>query len=174
MSETNIIGKDVWWDTELQEFKPKRINLDKVPLKFRCPKCGKIVVKPQDREPLRIKDKEDEAIKDKEIDRLFKIEKPSKEEWDNFVKRHEELFTPLIHLVERGTPIDLTWYGGVCKNCWLDGFGKNGAYGAFMKKQLEKDEEKYNKNDDKAHLWINGKLKLVNKVIEIDLKDGGS
>jgi len=44
--ETNIVGKDVWWDTTLQKFRKKRLNLDKIPLKFRCPSCGKIVVKP--------------------------------------------------------------------------------------------------------------------------------
>ena len=47
--ETKIIGKDVWWDTELQRYRKKRFNLEKVPLKFRCPHCGKIVVKPRDR-----------------------------------------------------------------------------------------------------------------------------
>jgi len=52
MSETRIIGKDVWWDHKLQRYKKKRLNLDKVPLKFRCPRCGRIVVKPRDRDSI--------------------------------------------------------------------------------------------------------------------------
>ena len=44
--ESRIIGQDSWWDTELQKFKQRRFDLAKVPLKFRCPNCGKIVVKP--------------------------------------------------------------------------------------------------------------------------------
>jgi len=48
----NIIGKDVWWDTKQQKFRKKRLNLTKIPLKFRCPNCGKIVVKPRDRDSM--------------------------------------------------------------------------------------------------------------------------
>ena len=140
-TKTRRIGLDVWWDTALQEYHSKRINLDKIPLKFRCPNCGKIVEKPKDREPLKIVDKEDRQIKHKEIDRLFKIEKPSKDEWNNFVKRHEELFIPKMNLIERGMSLNLSWWGGVCKHCYLDGFGKWGPIGAFFKTQLTKDHK---------------------------------
>ena len=167
-SESRIIGQETWWNTELQEFKPRRFDLDKIPLKFRCPNCGKVVVKPEDRELERVVDEEDRRVKDIEIKRLLELEKPPREKWDDFVKRHEELFIPLVHLVERDTPIDLAWYGGVCKNCWLDGFGKHGTRGAFMKKQLEKDKEKdFNTADTRKSLWINGKLRRVPDVIEV-------
>ena len=97
--ETRIIGKDVWWDHKLQRFRKKRINLTKVPLEYRCPNCGKILVKPDERY------------------------------WND-------------------AGFNLGWYGGVCKNCWLDGFGDYGEHGVFMKKQLEKDKEKLTKFKD--------------------------
>jgi len=162
------IGVDVWWDHKLQQYRSKKINLDKIPLKYRCPNCGKIVEKSKNREPLKIVDKEDRQIKHKEIDRLFQIEKPSKDEWNNFVKRHEELFIPKINLIERGTSLNLSWWGGVCRDCYLDGFGKHGNFGAFLKAQIEKDEQKFKKNQGKIVLWINGEVRLVENVIEID------
>ena len=161
------IGVDVWWDHKLQQYRSKKINLDKIPLKYRCPNCGKIVEKPKDREPLKIVDKEDRRIKHKEIDRLFQIEKPIKEEFNNFVDRHKELFTPKINLIERGVSLNLSWWGGVCKDCYLDGFGKWGTVGSFFKTQLTKDDQRIKENQDKIPLWINGELRLVNKVIEV-------
>ena len=59
--------------------------------------------------------------------------------------------------------VDLNWWGGVCRECWLDGFGKNGGFGTFMKRQLEKDKEKYENNENKVSLWINDELRLVDK-----------
>ena len=59
------------------------------------------------------------------------------------------------------------WGKGVCKKCWLGGFGKNGKYGKLMKAQLTKEEQQINKNSDKIPLRINGKLRLATKIIEI-------
>ncbi len=55
----------------------------------------------------------------------------------------------------------------MCRDCYLDGFGKNGARGLFMKHQIEKDEARYKKNENKIPLWINNELRLVDKVIEV-------
>jgi len=166
-AEARVIGEESWWDHKTQSFRKKRLNLSKVPLKFRCPNCGKIVVKTRDREPMRIIDEEDRRRKRKQIDECLEREKPLKEEWDDFVERHNDLFIPVVHLVERGEPIDLSWWGGVCKDCCLDGFGRSGGWGNFMKSQMMKDEEKRTKNSDKVPLWINGKLRLATKIIEI-------
>ena len=138
----SIIGKDVWWNTKLQEFKKKRYNLIKVPLKFRCPSCGKIVVKPEDRKPLRVLDEKDMAIKRKKVHHFLDTEKPTKEEYDAFLDSHEELSIPIIHLVERTPSHSLAFYGGVCQDCWLDGFGDFGAYGGFVGRQIKPDAEK--------------------------------
>ena len=174
VDKIRIIGVDVWWDHKLQRFRSKKIDLGKVALKHRCPNCGKIVEKPKDREPLKIVDKEDRQIKHKEIDRLFQIEKPSKEEWDAFVNRHEELFIPKINLIERGMSLNLSWWGGVCKDCYLDGFGVFGDTGKFMgmmiKGKAEGRKKKREKNEEKTALWINGELVLVDKTIEPEYK----
>lgn len=90
-TETRIIGKDVWWDTKLQKYRKKRLNLDKIPIKFRCHHCGKIVVKPQDR---------------------------------------DSIFLDLI--------LQLTLRGGVCNDCFYDGFGE---YGEIGKELGEKQKE---------------------------------
>lgn len=138
----DVIGKDVWWDTELQEFRKKRFNLTKVPLKFRCPSCGKIVVKPRDREPLLIRDKQDRKIKGAEIKRLFELEKPPKSEWNEFVERHEELFEVQTIEIPQNPAWWLGFYGGVCRECWLDGFGRYGDYGGFMGRKTRDRKEK--------------------------------
>jgi hypothetical protein len=52
MTETNVIGVDVWWDHTTQKFKKKKVNLKKVPLEFRCPNCGKILAGTSDRDSL--------------------------------------------------------------------------------------------------------------------------
>ena len=139
---SGIIGQDVWWDTELQEFKPRRFDLAKVPLKFRCPNCGKIGVKPEDRKPMRIWDEKATAIKRVELNRIRKLEKPTREEWADFCERHKELLTPVSHLVERSPSHRFSSYGGVCQDCWLDGFGKHGDYGGFVGSQIKPGNEK--------------------------------
>jgi len=184
-SETKIIGKDVWWDTNLQEFREKRLNLTKVPLKFRCPSCGKIVVKPRDRRPLMVKDEKDWKIKQAEIDRFFKLEKPPRSEWDEFVERHKEFFEVKTIEIPWNPTWFLSFYGGVCKDCYLDGFGASGGTGKFMgmmiKGEDEKRKKKREKNEGKTSLWINGKLVLVDRIIEPEYtlienvqKDGGA
>jgi len=146
---TNIIGEDVWWDHKLQEFRKKRLNLSNVPLKFRCPKCGKIVVKPKDREPLIIRDERAWKLKKAEIDIFFKLEKPPRSEWDDFVERHKELFQVGKIEIPRNPAWWLGAYGGVCKDCWLDGFGRYGDYGGFVGRQIKPKEEKEKQNHEK-------------------------
>ena len=43
MDEIRVVGKDVWWDHKLKRFRKKRLNLEKVPMKYRCPNCGGIL-----------------------------------------------------------------------------------------------------------------------------------
>ena len=117
------IGVDVWWDHKLHHYRPKKINLMKVPLMYRCPNCGKILVSSERRR------------------------------WGY---RHET------------SEMICNWWGGVCRDCYLDGFGKHGNFGAFLKAQIEKDEQKVKKNQGKIVLWINGEVRLVENVIEID------
>lgn len=147
--ETNIIGKDVFWDIKLQKFRKKRLNLDKIPMRFRCPSCGKIVVKPRDREPLIIRDEQAWKNKKAEIDRLFKLEKPPRSEWDAFVERHKELFEVDTIEIPRDPAWWLGFYGGVCKDCWLDGFGRYGDYGGFVGRQIKPKEEERRKKHEK-------------------------
>jgi len=165
--KTQRIGIDVWWDHKLQQYRSKRINLEKVSLEYRCPNCGEIVVKPRDRGANLIVDREDERIRLKEIRRVRELENPPKSEWDGFVEKHRELFTRKYITPEKITPIELSWYGGVCEQCYYDGFGKHGVYGKFLKTQLDKDRAKFEDRKNKVAIWINGELRLVDKVIDI-------
>jgi hypothetical protein len=54
MTETRVVGVDVWWDHEAQKFRPKKVDLEKVPLEFRCPNCGKILIGLKDRKKIYI------------------------------------------------------------------------------------------------------------------------
>lgn len=179
MSETttNQVGKDVWWDTSTQKFRKKRINLDKIPLKYRCPNCGKIMMELEDRKPIitsnflsleysRGMDRWIGAFRSeypnipredfKRCQGEFNIKHP---ELNDYVERYEEPALP---------PIELGFHGGVCEKCWLDGFGAYGEYGRFMKTQLKKEQKELNKSNDKTALWINGKLRLTKGIIEIN------
>jgi len=127
MSETRVVGVDVWWDNKLQKFRKKRLNLKKVPLSCRCPKCGKIL------EPSRT------------------------------CAGYRDITEPT------STMIELSLYGGVCYNCYLDGFGKYGERGQALKAEFKADEIKFKKNNDKTPLWINGKLRLTKGVIEVNI-----
>ena len=167
-AEVRVIGEESWWDHKTQSFRKKRLNLDKVPLKFRCPNCGKIVVKSRDRKPIKIRDEEDWIRKRKQVKEFIERERPTKDEYYSFARQHPELWNPVYHIMEERVTLDLSWWGGVCKDCCLDGFGRSGGWGRFMKSQMTKDEEKLPKNSDKIPLWINGKLRLTTKVIEID------
>jgi hypothetical protein len=117
-TQAKRIGVDVWWDHKTQRYRHKKINLNKIPLIYRCPNCGKILVNSEHRR------------------------------WN--------------YLYET-TEFELNWWGGVCYNCYLDGFGKHGAFGAFLKKQLEKDErkiktfesERLNKYGKEPKYWLN-------------------
>jgi hypothetical protein len=152
-TETNRVGVDVWWDNNLQKFRKKRINLEKIPLKYRCPNCGKILanLEERSRNPITTHYIKEESEKDELIryghTQYIKVEEPNPFYYTN--------------------PIELNFYGGVCRSCWLDGFGKNGKYGLFIKYQLKKDQERFNKNKDKTPLWINDKLRLTKGIIDI-------
>lgn len=43
-------GIDLFWDHKTKDWVPKRLQLEKVPMKYRCPTCGTILVQPKDRE----------------------------------------------------------------------------------------------------------------------------
>lgn len=139
MSETRIIGVDVWWDNKLQKFRKKRLNLEKIPISCRCPNCGKILAEKEDRDETTIH-----------------IELP-------WARGSAEALHNLKKL-----RISLNLHGGVCYTCFLDGFGKYGERGQALKAEFKADEIKFKENKDKIPLWINGKLLLVKKIIEID------
>ena len=40
----------LFWDHKSKTWAQKQFNLIKVPMKYRCPTCGKILVKPKDRD----------------------------------------------------------------------------------------------------------------------------
>jgi len=164
MGEVQVIGRDVWWDHELRTFRKKRLNLEKAPIKYRCPTCGKILVKPQDRRPITIRDKEHWRINKREIDRLFNLEKPKKEEWNDFCNRHKELFIPKFIVIGEWPIIELGFYGGVCEKCYLDGLGRHGEFGRLMGVKLREGRKKITKARS-PHVWVNGELKFVTQVV---------
>ena len=164
--EARIIGQEVWWDHSCQEFRKKRLNLTKIPMEFRCPNCGDILTPKNRRNQKKVWVDNKKEERRKKVN-MFLEGKPTKEEWDDFVDNNKELFGRTMVMLGYNKPIELSFYGGVCKKCWLDGFGRNGEQGKFWKKQLEKEEEKINRNSDKICLWINGELKLTTKVIEL-------
>jgi hypothetical protein len=122
MSEINRIGKDVWWDHTKRNFVKKRLNLERVPLKFRCSNCGKILLNRQDRcgrphvSYIREESEVGNLVKYGHT-RLIRIETPNP---------FPDMF------------VGLKLWGGVCRECWLDGFGTNGKFGKFIAHQLER------------------------------------
>lgn len=41
--ESHRIGIDIWWDHKLKKYRKKRLDLKKIPSKFRCPNCGNVL-----------------------------------------------------------------------------------------------------------------------------------
>jgi predicted RNA-binding Zn-ribbon protein involved in translation (DUF1610 family) len=114
------IGLDVFWDHDKQTFRKKRLNLEKIPLKFRCPNCGKILIGINDRDARPFVSYTYEESEKGELikyghSRLIRIETPN---------TFPDIF------------ISLKLWGGVCYNCYLDGFGINGERGAYIKERL--------------------------------------
>lgn len=109
--DLHIIGEDIWWDTKLQNFRKKRLDLERVPLKFRCPNCGKILVPPDRRRE------------------TYTTTEKIDGEWTRITKPFPDWMV---------NPI--TW-GGVCRDCYLDGFGRFGDRGRFIGKQIKDSRE---------------------------------
>lgn len=122
MDETVRIGIDVFWDTSIQKFRKKKLNLEKCPMDYRCPNCGKILTPVERREEkptinryIREESETGELVKYGHV-KLMRIVEPN----------------PFYRL----KPIELFFYGGVCENCYLDGFGRFGERGKSIKQQL--------------------------------------
>jgi DNA-directed RNA polymerase subunit RPC12/RpoP len=144
MTEINRVGKDTFWDTEQHKFRKRRFNLEKVPIKFRCPKCGKILVKPKDREKWRFtnmltpewiegRDRQRKAFREEYP--ILPPEKDFPKIYEDFNKRHPELTQYWV--TYEISPIYISEamaWGGVCLKCFLAGFGKYGELGAFIRR----------------------------------------
>lgn len=163
MSEVNRIGKDTFWDTEQHRFRKRKFDLKRVPIEFRCPSCGKIVVKPKEREMMHIsnmlspewiegRDKHRKAFRAEYP--VLPPEKDFPKIYDDFNKRHPELMQYSV-IYEVPTPYisETMFWGGVCLKCWLAGFGMYGEFGAFVRVQealAEARQERMRLEDIKA------------------------
>lgn len=112
--EANEVGNDVWWDNEKHIFRKKRLNLEKIPLMFRCPICGMVVAPPQERQLRRreISDKWKTLRHNKKVlDVYFERDKPSKEEFSAWYNRihteHENEFEKHVYVEYFEEPITL-------------------------------------------------------------------
>ena len=126
---TNIIGKDVWWDHDKHIFREKRIDLEKIPLIFRCPLCGGVVVPPRERHP-KIRELTDrweiQRYNKKVLDAYFERDNPSMSEFRAWHERirteHEDEFRKNVYIEYFAEPLSLvlnrTFFGiFACKKC---------------------------------------------------------
>jgi hypothetical protein len=100
-SNTQIIGVDVFWDHKLRKFRKKHLNLEQVPMNIRCPFCGEIMVKDRYQRDM--------------SHREHGIDSKGKHVW--------------VWVTEEKNPyreLDLLFFGGVCRKCRDEGFGKYG------------------------------------------------
>lgn len=113
---TAVIGRDVWFDHASHCFRPKQLDLTRVPLMFRCPTCGSILARPGHR------------------DEMFNEAK-----------------------------IDLGLYGGVCRDCWMEGFGKYGERGKLFGIVARKDEQRQREAEMKRPVafYSNGRMTIL-------------
>ena len=109
------IGKDVWWDNEKHIFRKKRLNLEKVPLMFRCPLCGGVVVPRRERHPRKreITDRwEIQRYNKKVLDVYFERDKPSMGEFSAWFNRihteHEDEFKKNVYVEYFEEPLTLS------------------------------------------------------------------
>ena len=114
----------LFFDHAKQCWRPKKLDLDRIPMKYRCPSCGKIVVKPQDRNPKKIThwlyNENHEYI-------------GSEVEW---VPNEE-----FEHTADSILYLGMT--GGVCEKCWLAGLGKYGHTGKLFSWGMSEEFEKF-------------------------------
>ncbi len=127
--ETNTIGKDVWWDHDKHIFRKKRIDLEKIPLIFRCPLCGAVVVPPRERHPKtrELTDWYDIHRQNKAVlDVYFERDKPSQKGFSDWHKKiraeHEDEFKKNVYIEYFEEPLVLVlhqqFYGTyACKKC---------------------------------------------------------
>lgn len=112
----------LFYDHKQQGWKQKKLNLKKIPMKYRCPSCGKILVKAKNREGY--------VQRYQERDPVTWI-------WswkERVLNREDDLF-------ERD--IELGFYGGVCGKCWLSGLGKYSKTGKLFAWGMSKDFKKF-------------------------------
>lgn len=125
----NVVGKDIWWDPEKQVFRKKRLDLERIPLIFRCPLCGAVVVPPPERHPStqEITDRwEIHKHNKKVLDAYFERDKPLQKEFSAWYKRirteHEDEFLKNVYMEYFEEPLTLRlnkiFYGKyVCRKC---------------------------------------------------------
>ena len=125
----NVIGMDVWWDHDKHIFRKKRINLEKIPLIFRCPLCGGVVAPPRERH---IKHREVtdwvevQRHNSKALKKYFERDNPPQEEFKEWHEKirteHEDEFKKNVYIEYFAEPLTLvlnrTFYGVyACKGC---------------------------------------------------------
>ena len=119
LNETLRIGIGVFWDTTIQKFRKKKLNLKKCPIDYRCPNCGRILTPTNRREEKQtISHYIREESENSELERYGHIRHIRVEEPNPFY---------------RFKPIELAFYGGVCEECYYDGFGQYGDRGKRVK-----------------------------------------
>lgn len=179
MVETRIIGQDTWWDHGKREFRKKRLNLEKIPLRFRCPLCGISVVPISERKKNRHETSDHWKIEShnrKVLGAYFKRDRPLQEEFkawhDRILMEHSDEFKDHVYVESYEDPpmlsLNKAFYGRyVCNKCL-----KNYPRQQILKRDSIKTEAG-SKPKKKIGIWINGYYKLVNEVIEIVHFNGG-
>ncbi len=122
--EAKIIGVEIFWDHKLKKFRKKRLDLERCPMKYRCPHCGEILVNRFNRS---------------EGHREHGIDENGKHIW--------------IWVPEETSPyrdLELMFSGGVCRKCMRDGFGRMGWLGLIVKKEDEEREKKQKEFEEEA------------------------
>lgn len=120
------IGVDVWWDPEKSIYRKKKLDLDKIPIQFRCPCCGAAVVSPRDRNPKLRKIVNADAHNKQILDKYFERDRPPREEFlewrERIMKKHADEFKENVYIESYSPPIKLEtnslFYGlYVCDKC---------------------------------------------------------
>lgn len=105
---------EMFWDHTTKQWERKRLDLKRIPMKYRCPTCGKIVVEPEDRNPKKYVDPNTGEVK-----------------W--LPNKYEK--------TAKGILDGIFGTGGVCEKCWLDGLGKYGDSLLARMLRLEQQEQ---------------------------------
>lgn len=111
----------MFWDHKKQCWSHRKFDLKRIPMKYRCPTCGKIVVKPEDRNPQKFRNYDLKTC-----------------EFTGFEWRPNKFEVTASQLLD-----GMLGTGGVCKDCWHAGLGKYGKTGKLFAWGMSKGFEKF-------------------------------